>query len=305
MTILLTTPNGTVGRHPTDALRDREDVRHLVRSASAAAALGPVRGEVVYGDATDAAAVRAAVAGVDRLCLAHPFTEDQAAVETALGLAALDAGARRIVKLGARPFTGSGTAPDAVTGAHDAVVERLSAAGVPELTVLRPDRFLQNFLPSAADIADGTPADPAGPGARGYVDARDIAAVAAAELLAERPVGGGLDLSGPQALTLAELAGVFGTALGRPVRYAAIPLDDAWRAGLLGRGMTPGVVEGLYGLYANYRREGVAGLGDGVRRVLGRPPLPAARFAAEVLVPAASRTRAVFENHRGRTPPRT
>lgn len=289
MTVLVTTPNGAVGRHVTQALRDRGDVRFFVRSEASARALGTVRGEVVRGDATVAADVRRAVAGVDRLYLAHPFAVDQVAAETGLALAALDAGVRRVVKLGARPFAGAGIVPDAVTGAHDVVTERLHAAGVPELTVLRPDRFLQNFLPSADAIARGTFADPAGPaGARGYVDVRDIADVAVAELLAERPVGGDIDLSGPESLTLPDLADRFGTALGRPVAYVDVPLDDAWRTGLTDAGVPPGVVDGLHDLYANYRAEGVAGLGHGVRQVLGRAPRSAADFAAEVLVPAVS-----------------
>ncbi|WP_078971316.1 NmrA family NAD(P)-binding protein [Streptomyces chattanoogensis] len=288
MTILITTPNGAVGRHVTAALRDRRDVRFFVRSEGSARALGEVRGEVFRGDAADAADVRGAVAGVDRLYLAHPFAEDQVAVETQLGTAALEAGARRIVKLGARRFTGDAIVPDAVTGAHDTITERLRRTGVPELTVLQPDRFLQNFLPAAASIAEGTLADPAGPGARGYVDVRDIAAVAVAELLADRPVGGEIEISGPQALTLPQLAARFGTVVGRPVRYVDVPLDDAWRAAMADRGVPPWVIDGLYGLYANYRREGVAGLGDGVQRVLGRRPRPVEDFAADLLVPALS-----------------
>lgn len=287
MTILVTTPNGSVGRYVTEALRDRDDVRFLVRSAAGAEALGAVRGEVVRGDAADPDTVRRAVAGVRQLYLAHPFAADQAAVETGLALAALDAGAHRVVKLGARPFTRPGMVPDPVTGAHDTITARLRDAGVPELTVLRPDRFLQNFLPSAAALAAGTLADPGGAdAARGHVDTRDIAEVAVAELLADRPVGGDLDVSGPEALAPGDLAERFAAALGREVRFVDVPLDAAWRAGLAGRGVPAWHVEGLYGLYANYRREGVAGLGDGVQRVLGRVPRSAAEFAADLLAPA-------------------
>ncbi|OKI01190.1 hypothetical protein A6A06_20420 [Streptomyces sp. CB02923] len=277
-----------MGRHLTEALRDRSDVRFLVRSEAGVEALGTVRGEVFRGSAADPADARGAVAGVDRLYLGHPFAEDQVAAETNLGVAAVEAGVRRIVKLGARGFTGAGTVPDAVTGNHDTITERLREAGVRELTVLRPDRFLQNFLPAAASIAAGTLADPAGPGARGYVDVRDIAAVAVAELLADRPVGGEIEISGPQALTLPALAERFGAVLRRPVRHVDVPLDDSWRAALAERGVGPQLIDGLFALYSNYRHEGVAGLGDGVQRVLGRPPRPVEDFAAEVLVPALS-----------------
>ncbi|WP_438490669.1 NmrA family NAD(P)-binding protein [Streptomyces sp. S186] len=288
--MLVTTPRGVVGRHVAEALRDRRDVRFLVRSEASAAVLeGVVRGEVLRGDATNAEDVRRAVAGVDRLFLAHPFAEDQIHAETTLGVAAVEAGVRRIVKLGARRFYG-GLVPDAVTGNHDIITDRLRDTGIEELTVLQPDRFLQNFLPAASAIAQGTLADPAGSGARGYVDVRDIAEVAIAELLADRPVGGAIEISGPDALSLAELAQSFGAALETPVRHLDVPLDDAWRTDLAERGLSPQIIDGLHDLYANYRREGVAGLGDGVQRVLGRPPRSADDFAREVLRPAALET---------------
>ncbi|MFE6686419.1 NmrA family NAD(P)-binding protein [Streptomyces sp. NPDC057743] len=287
MTVLVTTPNGMVGRYVTEALRDRTDARFLVRSAASAEALaGLVRGEIIRGDATDAAAVRRAVEGVDRLFLAHPFAEDQIAAETTLGLTALDAGVRRIVKLGARRF-GGGRTPDAVTGNHDIIADRLREAGVAELTVLQPDRFLQNFLPSAASIARGTLADAAGPGARGYVDVRDIAEAVVAELLTDHPTGGEIELSGPASLSLSELAAVFGAALDTPVRYVDVPLNDAWRTDLADRGTAPSIIDGLHDLYANYRHEGTADLGNGVQRILGRPPRSAETFARELLRPAA------------------
>ncbi|MCP2257545.1 Uncharacterized conserved protein YbjT, contains NAD(P)-binding and DUF2867 domains [Streptoalloteichus tenebrarius] len=284
---LITTPNGNVGRHITDALRNREDVRYLVRSERGASAVGAVRGEIVLGDAADPEDVRRALAGVERLYLAHPFGDDQVAVETAFGLAALDAGVRRIVKLGARAF-GPGITPDAVTGVHDEIVGRLTEAGVPELTVLRPDRFMQNFLSTAVALAEGSLPDPAGVGARGFVDARDIAEVAVAELLADEPVGGDVELSGPEELTLPAIAERFAAALGRPVRFVDVPLDDAWRARYREAGMSSYTLTGLEDLYRNYLAEPASGLGDGVRRVLGRSPRSIDVFASEVLAPAVN-----------------
>ncbi|SHG81325.1 NmrA family NAD(P)-binding protein [Streptoalloteichus hindustanus] len=284
--ILVTTPNGSVGRHIADALRDREDVRYFVRSDRGVAALGEVRGEVVRGDATNPDDARRAVAGVERLYLAHPFGDDQVTAETTLGLAALDAGARRIVKLGARAFHGVGTVPDAVTGVHETITARLREVGVPELTVLRPDRFLQNFLYSASSIVEGVLPDPGGDNARGFLDTRDIADVAVAELLADQPLGGEIELSGPEELTMTAVAERFAAVLGRPVRYVDVPLDEAWRARLTDSGTSPYSLEGLADLYGNYRTERSSGLGDGVERVLGRGPRSIDVFAAEVLIPA-------------------
>ncbi|MER0246420.1 NmrA family NAD(P)-binding protein [Streptomyces sp. HSW2009] len=288
MTILVTTPNGAVGRYVTDALRGRGDVRFLVRSESSARALGEVAGEVVRGDATHEDDVRAALDGVDRLFLAHPFAADQLTAETTLSQAAVEAGVYRIVKLGAIDFTTDGAEPDNVTRTHTEIVELLRRADVPELTILEPDRFFQNFLPAAPAIAGGTLADPAGPGARAYVDVRDIAEVAAAELVAETPVGGSIEITGPQPLTLAELADHFGTALGTPVEYVDVPMDDAWRAGLAAAGVDPYVIDGLAGLYRNYHRDGAARIGDGVQRVLGRQPRSIADFTPQLVAAAGA-----------------
>ncbi len=284
MTILVTTPGGSVGRHVVAALRERPDVRYLAHSERTAASLRDVAGEVVRADATDAGAVRRAVDGVERLYLAHPFEQRQLEAETTVGLAALEAGVRRIVKLSGRAFPGGGST---VIGVNDAIVERLRAVGVPELSVLRPDRFLQNFLLKAEEIAGGALSGPLGDSARGLVDARDIADVAVAELLAERPVGGELEISGPEALTMAQTAERFARALGREVRYVDVPPDE-WRAEMERSGFTGWLLDGYADLYDHYRAEGVSGLGDAVQRVLGRPPRSIDDFATELLAPAVA-----------------
>ncbi|MEV0057476.1 NAD(P)H-binding protein [Saccharopolyspora shandongensis] len=286
--ILITTAAGSVGRELTELLRRNPDVRYLVRSDRSAASLGPVAGRIVRGDAGDPADVRAAVDGVERLYLAHPYCTGQAEVEIGLARAALEAGVTRIVKLGALPWRTAGE-PDPVTGAHEVVVDRLQAMGVPELTVLRPDRFLQNFLGQIDSIAAGVLADPGGPGSRGFIDTRDIAEVAAAKLLAERPVGGQLPLSGPERVTVEALAGEFGAVVGLPVRYRSVVPDADWQARLVRTGLSAEYVAGLAALYRNYRAEAESELGTGVQAVLGRPPRSAADFASDVLAGALTR----------------
>ncbi|MEV0703176.1 NmrA family NAD(P)-binding protein [Saccharopolyspora sp. NPDC050389] len=285
MTILITTAAGSVGRELTDLLRGNPDVRYLVRSDRSAASLGPVAGRVIRGDAGNPADVRAAVRGVERLYLAHTYSTGQAEVEIGLARAALEAGATRIVKLGALAWRTAGE-PDPVTGAHEVIVDRLREMGVPELTVLRPDRFLQNFLGQLDSISAGVLADPGGLGARGFIDTRDIAEVAAAELLAERPVGGPLSLSGPERLSVERLAEEFGAAVGHPVRYRSVVPDADWQAGLVRSGLSVEYVAGLAALYRNYRAEAESELGTGVQEVLGRPPRSAADFASDVLAGA-------------------
>ena len=87
---------------------------------------------------------------------------------------------------------------------------------------------MRGYLPALVDA--GAFALPAGDGATAWIDTRDIAAAAAAVLLADPPPAEArtLTLTGPEALTMGDVAGV----VGRPARsLAELVAEDpeAWR----------------------------------------------------------------------------
>jgi uncharacterized protein YbjT (DUF2867 family) len=79
------------------------------------------------------------------------------------------------------------------------------------------------------------------------------------------------EVTGPQALSYADVAARLSASLGRPVRYVDAP-DDAVRDALLGFGLDPWFAGALVGLYQEYRRGYGSEVTDTVERLTGRPP---------------------------------
>ncbi len=124
---------------------------------------------------------------------------------------------------------------DAVEAMGD---ERLLAAervvrgsGVPSWTILRPQWFNQNFDEGFFQpaIMAGSLAVPVGDARQAFVDADDIAAVAAAALTGDGHAGRVYTVTGPRALSFAEAVAVIASAAGRAVRFAVTP-SPTWRS---------------------------------------------------------------------------
>jgi uncharacterized protein YbjT (DUF2867 family) len=97
-------------------------------------------------------------------------------------------------------------------------------------TILRPNWLMQNFDEDDAVYAKAIRDDNelyAGSGNHraGFVDTRDVADAAVAVLTSEGHHGRGYDLTGPQALTFAEVADTLTGASGRPIRHLDADLD--------------------------------------------------------------------------------
>ena len=271
-TILITGATGQVssallaelGRRPANVT-----VRALVRGEAQAAKVRAAGAEPVLGDLDEPESLPSAFEGVtDVWQLAPPGPR---APEYSMNIlwAARQAGTKRVVRMSA-----IGAAHDAPTRngrLHILSDEELMASGL-RWTILRPHFFMQNLLGFASGVAaSGKFYFNLGSGKLGLVDARDIAAVASAVLLDEsgRHDGKIYTPTGPQSLTLAEMAGVLGRVLKRPVEYVPLP-DEAARGGLLQAGLSPW----LAGMTVEYGRAYAAGWGDfttpHVRDVLGR-----------------------------------
>jgi uncharacterized protein YbjT (DUF2867 family) len=178
--------------------------------------------------------------------------------------AAAAAGVRRVV------YTSFlGAAPDATfTRARDhwATEEHLRALGLP-FVALR-DSLYADFVPLL--VSDGALRGPAGSGRVAPVAVDDVAAAAVAALL-DGSVVGVVDLTGPELLSVAELAAHVG------VPYVEETLDEAWASR---RGLAPHwEVEGWISTYLAIADGSLAVVSDGVERLTGRPP----RSLAEVL----------------------
>jgi uncharacterized protein YbjT (DUF2867 family) len=183
-------------------------------------------------DWDDPATYADALAGMDRLYLVTPVLRVRYAEQVAgfLDLAE-SAGVRHVT------FLSTNNADQAPQGIDIAAVEADLAAR-PAIThsLLRPAWVMQNFTDDHLPLIDGTITVPGG-GAEAFVDADDIAAVAA-ETLADpgAHAGARYTLTGPQALSFGEVADIIAAVSGRPVVHHDID-QETWISGALAAGV--------------------------------------------------------------------
>ena len=90
-------------------------------------------------------------------------------------------------------------------------------------SIVRPAWFMQNFSETFLMPVDDAIVVPTGSGGEAFVDAEDIAAVAAATLAdPEAHAGAEYAPTGPDILTVSEAADIIGSVTGRPVRHVDI-----------------------------------------------------------------------------------
>ena len=221
MTILVIGATGRVGRHVVDQLVQRDaDVRVLTRDPAKAAF--PAGVEVVKGDLLDIDGLRAAFSGVSTLFLLNAVTGDEFTQAIITINVAREAGVERVVYLSVFG------ADEAVNVPHFAVkfgAERMLEAMGFGATILRPTYFIDNEA-MVKDVILNHGVYPMPIGGRGLamVDARDIAEVAAIELVrrersADKLPIETINLVGPETLTGADVAAIWSEVLNRPIVY--------------------------------------------------------------------------------------
>ena len=284
-TTLVTGATGTVGVHVVRELQRRQQrVRALTRDpdhAAAVLATALVDGGSVdlrQGDLDDPAGVEAAMAGVDRVVLCVGNNPRQQEQERGVIDAAARAGVRRLVKISARGARiGS---PAELWEMHARIEQHLAASGVPAV-VLRPSTYASNLLAAAAGVAGaGCLFAPAGSARISFVDPRDVAAVATETLVEDGHVGQTYILTGPEAVSYAEVAERLGAVLDRRIDYVDVPPETA-RAGMVEAGMPVWLADQILAVFAELRRGAAAVTTDDVARVLGRPPRPVQDFLGD------------------------
>ena len=276
--ILITGGTGTVGSVLLEKLAATDaNVRALVRSQGKAERIKSTGIEAVIGDLDKPETLPAALKGVDRVFLLTSPTERQAELERNVIAAAKNAGVSHIVKLSA-----IGAGPDAppLIRDHYLIEQEIESAGIPH-THLRPNGFMQNILMTAPTIKEkGLFYGPLGEAKVSYVDARDIAAVAAAVLTGDGHQGKAYEITGPQSLSSKSVAQEFSSVLGKDVQYVDLPLE-AMRSSMLGTGMSAWLTDRLIGLFEFYKDGRAAAVSNVVREVTGQEPITFRQFVRE------------------------
>lgn len=156
----------------------------------------------------------------------------------------------------------------------------LERSGIPYV-ILRPNWFSDNFHVFWLEgIRHGAIAVPAGEGKSSFVDARDIAASAAAALTTDRFDGKAFSLTGPAALGYAEAAAIIAGAIGKPVAYQAVD-DDAFVGILTGAGVPEAYARFLASIFYPVRQGWTATVTDAVETLTGKAPRSVADYVAD------------------------
>lgn len=276
--ILVTGATGTVGTEILTLLERRgAPARALVRDPARLRAARWRGLDVVTADLADGDAVRRAMDGVTQVFLLTKPSPGQAALDRTVIAAAVAARVAGLVKLSA---LGAGAAAASAMNRCHWEGERLVAgAGLP-FTVLRPNFFMQNLLAMARRVAKtGELALPSGDTPIAMVDVCDVAEVAVGRLLDGRHEGAVHPLTGPEALTLAEVAARVTEAASRPVRARAVDPGD-FRAQLERSGIPAWSAEALTDLYRDMAVDGSRPASD-LAALLGRRPRDVRSFVLE------------------------
>ncbi|MCB0196651.1 MAG: SDR family oxidoreductase [Anaerolineae bacterium] len=148
-------------------------------------------------------------------------------------------------------------------------------------TILRPNWFMQNFAPGfllPMIQQGGTIYLPTDDAKTSFIDARDIAAVAAAALTEEGHAGKEYTLTGGEALSYGEAAIILSEAANREISYVAID-EKAFLEGMISAGWLPEQAEFMAMLFSIVRQGWSAPVVPVVNEVLGREPIALQQYA--------------------------
>lgn len=295
MSIVVNTPTSKIGHVLTDRLLAAgEAVTLISRSPEKVAGFAARGARVVQGSIEEPATLEAAFREArDVFWLTPPsyrpdFLDWQKRTAEGAVAAARAAGVQRVVVLSSIGVqNGPGAGP--VSGLLP--VENAFLGAFRDVTILRPGFFMENLLFDVQSLAtqgamySAIPADKKMP----FVATRDIGVVAA-EVHLDRSWSGHRfrGIHGPADLTNREVAEILTTALGRPINFVEVTLEQA-RAAMLGAGMPDFVVDLYVEMYGAIREDRMDAAEPRSKETT--TPTTLATFAVEVLKPAVEALR--------------
>jgi uncharacterized protein YbjT (DUF2867 family) len=276
MTYLITGATGDVGSKVVERLLQRGDrPRVFVREEKKARSRFGDRVDVFVGDLTYAASLRAALEGVDAFFLVNTGPQIPAQDEGAAQVANA-AGVKHLVKLSSMDVE-QGLA---IGAWHERGEAAIRASGIP-FAFVQPTGFMSNLLAWAPSIkAEGVVRASTGDGRRAFIHSDDIAAVATKALTTREYDGESIPITGPEALSFAEVTARLGSAIGKPLAFQPISDEEARQRYAAG-GASSLETEAHVSLWRAIREGRLANITDNVERILGRKPIAMDQWAME------------------------
>jgi uncharacterized protein YbjT (DUF2867 family) len=171
--------------------------------------------------------------------------------------------------------------PSRFRGDRNKEADQLAAESGLEWVSLRPTVFASNFAGMwapqlrAGDVIAG----PYASASTAVIVDRDISAVAARAFLTDDLVGQRIPLTGPQALTNAEMVAIIGAVLDRPTRYQEVP-DELVRQRFIGLGFGAEFADAYISLLAETVEKPALVTHD-VEKILGHPATSFAQWVSD------------------------
>jgi NAD(P)H dehydrogenase (quinone) len=274
--LIIAGASGQLGGGAAEELLARvqpEQVRLLTRTPERLADLAARGAEVRRADLDEPDTLASALEGGRRLLLISTDALDRRVAQHRAAIdAAVQAGVGHVIYTSV--VSPEPANPAAVVETHRQTEDDLRGAGC-AWTLLRNNLYAEYQEPEAREAAaSGRVVHNRGDGAAAYVSRMDCAAAAAAVLAQDGHAGRAYDITGPESLSAADLARLYGEIGGRHVEPVAVD-DDAFIAGMVGDSTDGHMAYGarLVASFGRAIREGhFAGVSDAVQRLTGREP---------------------------------
>jgi (4-alkanoyl-5-oxo-2,5-dihydrofuran-3-yl)methyl phosphate reductase len=274
---LITGATGNVGSLVVERLIARGDrPRIFVRDRDKARARYSDRVDIFTGDLADAKTLMPALAGADTVFLVNSGPE-LAALDELTAKTAKAAGVKHLVKLSSYDAREQSVG----TGVWHAAGEAAIRASRIPFTLVQPSGFMVNALWWARSIkAEGVVRSAAGNGKIPFIHSDDMADVAIKALTMPEYSGQSLPITGPEALSYADMTAKIGAAIGRRLRFQPIS-DEEERRKMVNSGDPPKIITAHLSIYRAIREGRLAAVTDTVERILGRQPITFDQWARE------------------------
>lgn len=276
MNYLITGGTGDVGARVVELLvRRGERPRVFVRDVHKARSRFGDRVDIFVGDLASRESLAAGLEGIDEFFLVNsgpqiPLRDELAAT------AAKAAGVRHLVKLSSLDVQHG----LAIGAWHERGEAAIRASGI-AFTFVQPTGFMSNLLAWVPSIkAEGMVRASTGNGRRAFIHSDDIAAVTVTTLTSRTYDGESLPITGPEALSFAEVTAKIGAAIGKPLAFHPISDEEAGERYSRVSGSRE-ETEAHVALWRAIREGRLRTVNNHVERILGRKPISLDQWLVE------------------------
>ena len=179
--------------------------------------------ETALADFNDTDSLTRGMQGCTQLFLLTSPDQDHTSREKQIIDLAINAGIKHIVRLSTSDTNLSTKLP---YGKSHAEIDHYLRNKPVHWTILRPTGFMQNFIESRHPIANGILPHSLNEGQISYIDLRDIASVAKTVLTEEKHNEATYYLTGPESMTMSDVAAKLTKVLGHEIRSTNITEEE-------------------------------------------------------------------------------